>query len=104
MKNAYCLLLMISTTLFLLHFYTHAVIGLYLTYTVLLEPTGNFISYTITVMEKISVGFDNASIIPALIFSNKSVAFFPSYIVKKLFSVYQVGSILGQIDMVEPKE
>lgn len=50
MKNAYCLLLMISTTLFLLHFYTHAVIGLYLTYTVLLEPTGNFISYTITVM------------------------------------------------------
>lgn len=81
MKNAYCLLLMISTTLFLLHFYTHAVIGLYLTYTVLLEPTGNFISYTITViivMDKISVGIDNASIISTLIFSNKSAAFFPS--------------------------
>lgn len=54
---------MISTTFFLLHFYTHSVIGLYPTYTVLLEPAGNLISYTIAVMHKFSVEFDNASII-----------------------------------------
>lgn len=51
---------------------------IYPTYTILLEPAGNFISYTITVMHKFSVEFDNASIITALIFSNKSAAFFPS--------------------------
>lgn len=67
-------------------------------------PAGNFISYTITVMHKFSVEFDNASIITGLIFSNKSAAFF-SFIVQSFLCVlYQVGSILCQIDMVEPKE
>lgn len=78
---------MISTTFFLLHFYTHSVIGLYPTYTVLLEPAGNLISYTIAVMHKFSVEFDNASIITGLIFSNKSAAFF-SFIVQSFFVFY----------------